>query len=92
MTGNEAKNVLKNVWEFAILADDESGDILEKAIDIANVAIETVEQIKAVIEEEEHYQVSVNGPNKADYDNVSADKFRRIWKIVSEAETKVQTL
>lgn len=32
MTNNEAKNVLENVWDFATLADDESGDILEKPL------------------------------------------------------------
>ena len=40
MTINEAKNVLENIWDFAILADDESGDILEKAIDTVIQAIE----------------------------------------------------
>lgn len=48
MTENEAKNVLDNVWDFAILSDDESGDILEKAIDIANKALEEIQQYKAI--------------------------------------------
>ena len=90
MTNNEAKNVLENVWDFAILADDESGDILEKAIDIANIALETLEQIKNIIKEEEHYQVTTDRPNQNDYNSVSADKFRRIWKVVSESETNIQ--
>lgn len=48
MTENEAKNVLDNVWDFAISADDESGDILEKAIDIANKALEEIQQYRAI--------------------------------------------
>lgn len=48
MTENEAKNVLDNVWDFAILSDDESGDILEKAIDIANKALEEIQQYRAI--------------------------------------------
>ena len=48
MTENEAKNVLGNVWDFAILADDESGDILEKAIDIANKALEEIQAYRAI--------------------------------------------
>lgn len=89
MTNNEAKYVLENVWNFATLTDDESGDILEKAIDIANIALETLEQIKNIIKEE-YYQVTTDRPNKNDYNNVSADKFRRIWKVVSESETNMQ--
>lgn len=89
MTNNEAKNVLENVWDFAILADEDSGDILEKAIDIANIALDTVEKIKEIITEVQHYEVSNSfespHPNKADYDAVSADKFKRIWKVISEA-------
>lgn len=96
MTNNEAKNVLENVWDFAISPDDESGDILEKAIDIANISIDTVDKIKAIICEEEHYETSNSSenphPNQADYDSVSADKFKRIWKIISEAETAVNQL
>lgn len=46
MTENEAKNVLENVWDFAICPDEESGDILEKAIDIATHAFEKLEKIE----------------------------------------------
>lgn len=96
MTNNEAKNVLENVWDFAILADEESGDILEKALDIANIALDAMDKIKDIIREEEHYAVSNSvtepHPNKSDYDATSADKFNRIWKIVLEAENTVNQL
>lgn len=90
MTNNEAKDVLENVWDFAISPDDCSGDILEKAIDIANIALDTVEKIKEIITEVEHHEVSNSfenpHPNKEDYNATKADKFNRIWKIVSKAE------
>lgn len=44
MTNNEAKKVLENIWDFAISPDDCSGDILEKAIDVAIIALNTVEK------------------------------------------------
>lgn len=60
------------------------------ALDKGIKALETVEKIKTIITEQEHYEVSNSfenpRPNKADYDAVSADKFQRIWQVVSEAE------
>ena len=62
------------------------------ALDMAIQALETIEKIKEIITEEEHYEVSTSfenpHPNKVDYDKVQADKFKRIWKIISEAEEK----
>lgn len=62
-----------------------------EAIDMAIKALDTIEKIKDIIREEEHYPVSNDStephPNKADYDAVSADKFNRIWKVVSDAES-----
>lgn len=55
-----------------------------------------MERIKEIIKEEEHYEVSNSlenpHPNKADYDSVSADKFSRIWEVVSETESNIKTL
>ena len=52
-------------------------------------SLSIIEKIKAIITEQEHYEVSNSfenpRPNKADYDAVSADKFKRIWKVISEA-------
>lgn len=93
MKNDEAKKILEHVWDFAISTDEESEVVLEKAIDIANIALDTIDKIKDIIREEEHYSVSNDfnnsHPNKSDYDAVSADKFKRIWKIVSEMENVV---
>lgn len=40
MTIDEAKNVLENVWDFAMAENEENADTLEKAIDIAIKALE----------------------------------------------------
>ncbi len=62
------------------------------ALDMAIRALETIEKIKEIITEEEHYEVSNSlekpHPDKADYDEVQAAKFKRIWKVVAEAEEK----
>lgn len=58
-----------------------------EAIDMAIKALDTIEKIKDIIKEEEHYPVSNDmtepHPNKADYDAVHAEKFNRIWKVIN---------
>lgn len=55
-----------------------------------------MEQIKDIIRETEHYEVSNSlenpHPNQEDYNSVSANKFDRIWKVVSEAEANIQAI
>ena len=62
----------------------------ETACIMAIKALDTLEKIKDIIREEEHYEVSNSidnsRPNQADYDAVHADKFNRIWKVISDAE------
>lgn len=84
---------MNNLQAKAIIEKEklwESNDRTKTAFDIGIRALETVERIKAIITEEEHYEVSSSlenpHPNKADYDEVHADKFNRIWKVISEAE------
>lgn len=95
MTNNEAKEILGNVWDYAISLDECSGDTLEKAIDVADIALDTIEKIKEIITEEEHYEVSNSienpHPNEADYNAVQANKFKRIWKLLSESEERKKT-
>ena len=86
MTNAEATEILNNIWDYATANDDETADTLEAAIDVANIALETIEKIKTIIRKEEHYSVSTNHPNQTDYDIVAADKFKRIWKAVVEGE------
>ena len=67
--------------------------ISDKCLSGAIVATETIEKIKDIICEKEHYEVSNSidnpYPNKADYDTVHADKFNRIWKVISDMESKL---
>ncbi len=78
----------KNILEKEKLR--ENNERTKTAFDIGIRALETVEKIKDIIREKEHYEVSDSfekpHPNKADYDKVQADKFKRIWKVISEAE------
>lgn len=84
---------MNNVQEKDILEKEklwESNERTKTAFDIGIRALETVEKIKEIITEVEHYEVSNSlenpHPNKADYDKVQAEKFNRIWKVISEAE------
>lgn len=86
MTNENAIEILNNIWDYTTANDENTADTLETALDVANIALDTLEKIKAIIREEEHYSVSTNHPNQADYDAVAADKFRRIWKAVAEGE------
>lgn len=86
MTNAEAKDVLNNIWDYATAENKNSANALKAALNIATIALNALDKIKDIIREEEHYEVSTNRPNKADYDVIAADKFRRIWKVVSEAE------
>lgn len=65
---------------------------LLKKLNKANFALETLEKIKDIIREEEHYEISNSidnpRPNQADYDAVHAEKFNRIWKVISDAESQ----
>lgn len=83
--------VLETIGSGLTLANENEREI---ACRVGIQAIDTIEQIKKIITEEEHYEVSNSldnpRPNQADYDSVSADKFKRIWKVVSEAESKIQ--
>ncbi len=66
---------------------------LVRAFEIAIESIGTIEKIEEIIREEEHYEVSNSfenpHPSKADYDAVHADKFNRIWKTISDMESKL---
>ena len=59
----------------------------EAACVVAIKALDALEKIKNIIQEEEHYEVSDSidnsRPNQADYDAVRADKFKRIWGFIS---------
>ena len=59
----------------------------EAACVVAIKALDALEKIKNIIQEEEHYEVSnsINNPhpNQADYDIIHAEKFNRIWKVIS---------
>ena len=74
--------------------DSKNPFMVGKRVEIENAmkAIKTLEKIKNIIREEEHYEVSNSidnpHPNQADYDAVHADKFNRIWKVVSDMESK----
>ena len=60
-----------------------------EAIDKAIKSIKTIEKIKEIIGEEEIYPVSNSldnpRPNEQDYNKVHADKFNRIWKVISDS-------
>ena len=86
MTNADAKDVLNNVWGYANAKTKITADILKSASDVATIALNALDKIKDIIREEEHYEVSTNHPNKVDYDAVAANKFKRIWEVVSEAE------
>lgn len=64
-------------------------------MEMAIKALETLEKIKGIIREEEHYEVSNSfenpHPNQADYDAVHADKFNRIRKAISDMESTKYT-
>lgn len=84
MNNVQAKQIIEKekLWE--------SNERVKTAFDIGIKALETIEKIKDIIREEEHYEVSNSldnpHPNKADYNVVHTDKFNRIWKVISEAE------
>lgn len=88
MTNAEATEILNNIWDYATANDDETADTLETAIDTANIALDALEKIKAIVNEAESFTVSANNPNQVDYYPNTADKFRRIWKAIFEAERK----
>ena len=46
----------------------------------------TIGKIEDIIREEEHYAVSTDHPNQADYDSTKAKKFQKIWNVVSDFE------
>lgn len=46
----------------------------------------TIGKIENIIREEEHYAVSTDHPNQADYDSTKAKKFQKIWNVVSDFE------
>lgn len=58
------------------------------AISMAIKSLEAIDKIKDIIREEEHYEVSNSlenpHPNNADYNSIHADKFNRIWKVISD--------
>lgn len=60
-----------------------------EAIDVAIKSIKTIDKIKEIIGEEEIYPVSNSldnpRPNEQDYNKVHADKFNRIWKVISDS-------
>lgn len=64
----------------------------ETACVMAIKALYTLEKIKDIIREEEHYEVSDSidnpRPNQADYDAVHAEKFNRIWRVISDVESQ----
>lgn len=72
------------------VASEYDGGMPATCNDAYNDALAMIEKIKDIIREEEHFEVSnsieIPRPNKADYDAVHAEKFNRIWKIISEAE------
>ena len=59
------------------------------ACTMAIKALDTLEKIKNIIQEEELYEVSNSidnpHPNQADYNAIRAEKFNRIWKVISNA-------
>lgn len=61
-----------------------------QSCEVAIKALDTLEKIKEIIREEEIYPVSNSliepHPNEQDYNKVHADKFKRIWKVISDAE------
>lgn len=61
----------------------------DDALDVAILSMEAIESIKSIMCEVEQYEVSMDRPNKSDYDRVSADKFRRIWLAISELEGRI---
>ncbi len=77
ITQEEANNVGKPEWCPLKIKDEKSTD--------------TIEKIKDIIKEEEHYPVSNSlsdpHPNEHDYNKVHADKFNRIWKVIADAES-----
>lgn len=83
MDNLRAIEILEYTSSFDEFKGNANGIALEKGIK----ALETIEKIKEIIREEESYHVSTDHPNQADYDRVSADKFKRIWKVVSDAES-----
>ena len=64
----------------------------ETACVMAIKALDTLEKIKDIIREEEHYEVSDSidnpRPNQADYDAVHAEKFNKIWRVISDVESR----
>ena len=85
MTENEAKREIK---EHLDIAGCEDLMCSVESLEMAMSALEAISKIKDIIREEERYEVSNSfdnpHPSKADYDAVHADKFNRIWKVVSE--------
>lgn len=85
---------MDNVHAIKILKTEkswESNKRISSAFDMGIKAIEALEKIKNIIREEEHYPVSNSltdqQPNEQDYNKVHADKFKRIWKVISDAES-----
>lgn len=46
MTVEEAKEILDNIWDFAMAEDDDKGDVLEGAVNVAISALEEVQQYR----------------------------------------------
>ena len=78
---SEAKKIITDIAFDELRINNRECEALRCGVQ----ALSIVEKIKEIIREVEHYEVSTNRPNQADYDAVSADKFQRIWKVISEA-------
>ena len=63
MTENEAKNILENVWDFAMAEDEENADTLEKAIDIAIKSLKKQEKITKLLKCHDDFNVSTTQVN-----------------------------
>lgn len=85
--------VLKTIGNGLTLSNENDK---ESACIMAINALDTLEKIKEIIREKEHYEVSNSfdspRPNQADYNAVHADKFNRIWKVISDAESQQNRL
>lgn len=84
---SEAKRVITDIAFDEFRISNQECDALRCGVQAINI----VEKIKEIIREEEHYPVSNSltdpHPNEQDYNKVHADKFKRIWKVISDAES-----
>lgn len=67
-------------------------ELLEQAATELQNVVTTLEKIKKIIREEENYPVSNSltnpHPNEQDYNKVHAEKFNRIWNVISDVESQ----